>query len=114
MKHVQRRTALAALAGLVVFGAAPAAFAEGEGDEVSESELQEDRDLIAEVDSDLAAQGTSVSEQLALLEEETGERSLRAFRLEVGRFLRKISFGPPWPRSRPPSPPSTLSWQLSS
>ena len=71
MKHVQRRTALAALAGLVVLGAAPAAFAEGEGDEVSESELQEARDLIAEVDSDLAAQGTSVSEQLALLEEET-------------------------------------------
>lgn len=85
MKHVQRRTALAALAGLVVLGAAPAAFAEGEGDEVSESELQEARDLIAEVDSDLAAQGTSVSEQLALLEEETGETFIAGVQARVGK-----------------------------
>ena len=39
VKHVQRRTALVALAGLAVLGAAPAAFAEVEVDEVSESEL---------------------------------------------------------------------------
>lgn len=85
MKHVQRRTALAALAGLVVLGAAPAAFAEGEGDEVSESELQEARDLIAEVDSDLAAQGTSVREQLALLEEETGETFIAGVQARGGK-----------------------------
>ena len=87
MRHVQRRTALVALAGLAVLGAAPAAFAEVEVDEVSESELQDIRDLIAEIDSDLAAQGTSVSEQLALLEEETGETFITGVQTQA----RKVS-----------------------
>ncbi len=69
-RPIGRRAALGGLAGLAVFGAVPTAFAEDGLSEKSDEEVAQE--LIDDIDRDLAAKGTSVAEQLSLMETETG------------------------------------------